>query len=266
MPDVVLGWFKRDVVRRPNRIVWQSFPFQTWTGQKTEADSQGKAEVSLSPSETSFLRRIETDGDLELWEARGTIAEMRRLPWHHCSPEVQWKHWIRFEQDRRSHVTADCCGWRRGSSQISADSPANSVTVTGSGQVSYTPNEALLDLSVVTEAATASNATRSKAAAIASVLRALEAIGVSNSSIQTRGYTLYTDYSNTYSSTSVPQILAYAVTNSLTMNLTEGSPTQLGLKVGQAIDASVSAGANQVNLQFTASNALLGQLNNQALA
>jgi len=152
-----------------------------------------------------------------------------------------------------------------GSSQTSTDPPSDSITVTGSSQLSYTPNEALLGVSVVTEAATAAQATSSNAATMVGVIKALNQIGISNSSIQTQGFSLNPDYSSSYGSNSVPDIIGYTVTNSLMVNLTAGSATQLGLTAGQAIDTSVAAGANQVNLQFAATNSLLTQLNDQAL-
>jgi uncharacterized protein YggE len=151
------------------------------------------------------------------------------------------------------------------SSATSSDPPSNSITVTGTSQVSYTPNEALLDVSVVTEAATAQAATGSNAGAVANVIKALNQIGVGNSSIQTQGFSLDPDYANNYGGTSVPQILGYTVTNTLMVNLTSGSATQLGLMAGKAIDTSVSAGANQVSLQFAATNSMLAHLNDQAL-
>lgn len=151
------------------------------------------------------------------------------------------------------------------SAQTGSDSSsANSITVSGSGQVSYTPNEALVQVSVQTNNSTAEAATSTNAQKMASVIRALNGIGVSNSSIETQGYNLYANYANCYSSC-VPQIIGYSVTNSLQVNITSNDPTELGLRAGQVIDTSVKAGANGISLSFAASNSILAQLTNEAL-
>ena len=143
-------------------------------------------------------------------------------------------------------------------------SSANSITVSGTGQASYTPNEALIQVSVQTSNSTAVAATASNARDITNVIRALNAIGISNSSIETQGFSLYANYANCYSSC-IPQIIGYSVTNSLEVNITSSNPTALGLKAGQVIDTSVKAGANGISLSFGASSAMLGQLTNEAL-
>ena len=146
----------------------------------------------------------------------------------------------------------------------SASASSDSITVSGSGQVSYSPNEALLQVSVQTDNTTAVAATSSNAQDMTNVIRALNAIGISNSSIETQGYTLSANYANCYSSC-VPQIIGYSVTNSLQVNITSSSPTELGREVGRVIDTSVKAGANGINLSFGASNSMLNQITNEAL-
>ncbi len=152
------------------------------------------------------------------------------------------------------------------SGQVTAtDPPANSITVSGTGQVSYIPNEALVGVSVVTNAATAGEATTSNAATTTKVIKALNSIGVDNSSIQTQGFTLYPNYANNYGSITPQAITSFTVTNSLLVNLTSSSATKLGLKAGQAIDTSVAAGANQISLTFAATSSLLAQISNEEL-
>ena len=145
-----------------------------------------------------------------------------------------------------------------------APSSANSITVAGTGEVSYTPDEALIQVSVQTSNTTAVAATTSNARDMADVLRALNGIGISNSSIETQGYSLSANYANCYSNC-VPQIIGYTVTNSLQVNVTSSNPTELGLKAGQVIDTAVEAGANGISLYFEASKAMLSQLTNEAL-
>ncbi len=151
------------------------------------------------------------------------------------------------------------------SAQTSAGTPANSITVSGTGQATYSPNEALLSVSVVSSAATAEGATSNNAATTTKVIDALNSIGIDNSSIKTQGYNLYPNYANSYGSSVPPTITSYTVTNSLLVNITATSASQLGLRAGQAIDTAVTAGANQISLQFAPTSSLLAHLNNLAL-
>jgi uncharacterized protein YggE len=146
----------------------------------------------------------------------------------------------------------------------SGSSGSNSITVSGTGQVSYTPDEALIQVSVQTTNTTAMAATTANARDMTNILRALNGIGVANSSLVTQGYGLSANYANCYSSC-VPEITGYTVTNSLQVNITSSSPTELGLRAGQVIDTSVKAGANGINLSFGASNSMLSELTNEAL-
>jgi len=153
-----------------------------------------------------------------------------------------------------------------GSSAQTGDpsSTSNTITVGGAGGVSYIPNEALVSVSVVSTGTTAGGTTSSNAVTTASVIKALNGIGVSNSSIETQGYSLNTNYANCYSSC-VPSITGYTVTNGLQVNVTSSSPSQLGLQAGRVIDTSVGAGANQISLSFSETNSALAKLTNGAL-
>jgi len=146
-----------------------------------------------------------------------------------------------------------------------ADPIPNSIAVSGSGAVSYIPNEALIRVSAVTENKSAVDATSSNAAVTSRVIKALNGAGVSNSSIQTQGYSLNVDYSNCNYPNCVPQILGYTVYNNLLVNLTSASPSQLGSQVGNVIDAAVGAGANQINLNFAETSSALATLTGSAL-
>jgi uncharacterized protein len=143
-------------------------------------------------------------------------------------------------------------------------STSNFITVNGAGAVSYTPDEALVSVSVVTTGTTAGGTTSSNAVTTASVIKALNGIGVSNSSIETQGYSLSANYANCYSSCT-PQITGYTVTNSLQVNVTSSSPSQLGLQAGRVIDTAVGAGANQISLSFAETASVLAKLTSGAL-
>ena len=146
----------------------------------------------------------------------------------------------------------------------SSSTTGNSITVSGAGAATYISNEALISVSVVTTGTTAVGASSSNAAATENVVKALNGIGVSNSSIQTQGYYLNANYANCYSSCT-PQITGYTVTNTLQVNITSSDPSQLGLQSGRAIDTAVGAGANQVSLSFAETNSELSKLSTGAL-
>jgi uncharacterized protein len=153
-----------------------------------------------------------------------------------------------------------------GSGAQSGDSSStgDSITVSGAGAVSYTPDEALVSVSVVTTGTTAGGTTSSNAVTTASVIKALNGIGISNSSVETQGYSLSANYANCYSSCT-PQITGYTVTNSLQVNVTSSIPSQLGLQAGQVIDTAVGAGANQISLSFAETASAFAKLTSGAL-
>ena len=130
--------------------------------------------------------------------------------------------------------------------------------------MSFVPDEALVDVSVLTTNKTAVGATQTNALVTAKVIKALNGIGISNDSLRTQGYNLYPNY-NYYAYPSSPSIMSYSVTNTLEVNLTSDDPSRLGLRAGQVIDTAVGAGANQVYLQFSASKSLQAKVNTEAL-
>ncbi len=150
------------------------------------------------------------------------------------------------------------------SSPATSGSALNSITVSATGQATYTPNEALVQVSVQAQNTTAEAATQANARTTTKVIDALEGMGISNSSIETQGYSLYANYANCYSSC-IPSITGYTVSNSLQVNITSSSAKTLGLKAGEVIDTAVKAGANQVNLYFGATRSLLDQATTIAL-
>ena len=133
----------------------------------------------------------------------------------------------------------------------------------GTGEVNFTPDEAMVGLSVVAENVTAGEATSADAAATTAVIKALNSIGIANGSIQTTSYDVSPNYD--YTQGKPPTIMDYTVTNSLQVNVTGTNPAELGVRAGQVIDTGVAAGANQVTLQFTVPNGSMKQLYGQAL-
>jgi len=149
-------------------------------------------------------------------------------------------------------------------STSTSGSSLNSITVSATGDATYTPNEALVQVTVVAQESTAEAATQADAQSTTSVISALEGIGVSNSSIETQGFSLDADYANCYSSC-IPSIIGYTVSNTIQVNVTSSDAKTLGLTAGQVIDTAVKAGANQVNLYFGATQSLVDQITAVAL-
>jgi len=143
---------------------------------------------------------------------------------------------------------------------VSSSSSPKTIQVTGTGTLSATPNEALLNLAVETQASTATIATSENAAIMTNVMNALTSAGVSNDSIQTTSYSLTPVYSNPVNQSVAPSIIGYDAVNAIQVTL-----SNLG-SVGKVLDQAISAGANQVQgITFTLSNTALANLQKQAL-
>jgi uncharacterized protein YggE len=112
------------------------------------------------------------------------------------------------------------------------------VRAMGTGTVSIQPDEATLDLSVVTLAQTATAASSQNATQVTSVIGALTSLLGSTASIKTVSYSLVANYS--YPANGLPVLTGYTANNTV-----EATITNLGA-IGQAIDTGIQAGANQV--------------------
>jgi uncharacterized protein YggE len=145
---------------------------------------------------------------------------------------------------------------------ISPVSPATTpktLQVTGTGTVSAAPDQALLLLGVVTQATTAADATSQNAAAMSSVLGALNNAGISSESIETVSYSLTPVYENTQTQTGPGKIIGYAVRNAIQVTVTDLA------SVGKVLDTAIGAGINEVqSVTFTLSKATLSSLEKQA--
>jgi len=149
-------------------------------------------------------------------------------------------------------------------SSASTGATTRSITVSGTGAVSFVPTAALVSVSVVTQEATAGAATSLNSLLTLAVIKALNSIGILNSSIQTSSYSLSPNY-NYNNGQQPPTITSYTVTDSLQVNVTGAGANQLGVRAGQVIDTAVKAGANQVSLQFTAPSYQMARLSDEAL-
>lgn len=143
--------------------------------------------------------------------------------------------------------------------EVRTTASQKTIQVTGTATVAAAPDEALLDLAVQTQGATATEATTSNAAAMSKVMAALAGAGISNDSIQTISYTLTPVYQNNVNQSAPSIIIGYTAINEIQVTV-----KNLGA-VGQVLDQAISAGINQVqSITFTLTDAHLTALQNQA--
>ena len=130
------------------------------------------------------------------------------------------------------------------------------IQVTGTATISAAPDEAILVLAVQTQATSATQAATGNAATMTNVLAALSNLGIDKSSIETVSYNL----SPVYDQTTPSKLTGYAVRNAIQVTLKDFS------LVGKALDAAVTAGANEVQgITFTLSDTALATLQKQGL-
>lgn len=116
------------------------------------------------------------------------------------------------------------------------------VTVAGTGEVKVKPDMATISTGVTTDGATAKAALARNNAAMAAVLNALKAAGVSEDDIQTSNFSVSPMYAPVQPGQNTsPQITSYQVSNQVTARVKE-----LG-KLGATLDALVQAGSNQIS-------------------
>lgn len=121
------------------------------------------------------------------------------------------------------------------------------VQATGTGTVSITPNQAMINLSVFTQAQLADTASTQNATQVSAVISALMGLLGPNANIQTISYSLSPNYS--YPQGGSPVLTGYTATNTIQVTLTNLT------QVGKVIDTAIQAGANQVTgLQFGLQN------------
>ena len=137
--------------------------------------------------------------------------------------------------------------------QRSDHSRTPSITVNGDAVLSAAPDQAEIDIGVVTQARTAPEASKENADRLARVLAAVKKQLGKDDEVKTSGYSLTPNYR--YPQGGKPEIVGYTATNVLRIKT-----ANLDL-VGKLIDTSMQAGANNVNrLVFTLRNELAAQL------
>jgi uncharacterized protein YggE len=126
-----------------------------------------------------------------------------------------------------------------------AASPSRTISVSGSGQVSATPDIAVVSLGVQTEATEAGTAISENNTQMEAVITALEDAGVAQKDIQTQVIQLTPRYQQPSSQTGSsqqgpPELVGYTATNIVQVTVRKID------SLGDLLDSAVQAGANQI--------------------
>jgi uncharacterized protein len=113
------------------------------------------------------------------------------------------------------------------------------LDVSATGEVTRTPDVAVISAGVVTRSATAGAAMQESADRMSKVLAALKGAGVADRDIQTGSISLNPEYR--YPDNQSPQLVGYTASNSVTIRFRDIRTS------GKILDALVAQGANQIN-------------------
>lgn len=119
--------------------------------------------------------------------------------------------------------------------------PTNSITVSGSGEASGTPDVAYINLGVDTVAANVAQAVAEANQDMAAIIAALQAAGVAAEDIQTQSFNVWPEDRYDPQSGAPTGERAYRVQNALSVMVRDIE------KVSPVIDAALQAGADSVN-------------------
>ncbi|HEY9233775.1 MULTISPECIES: SIMPL domain-containing protein [Phenylobacterium] len=122
-----------------------------------------------------------------------------------------------------------------------ADSMFQTTTLNLSahGETRVAPDKATINLGVVSEAPTAAAALSANSERMNTVIAALRKAGIADKEIQTSGLNLSAQYD--YVQNEPPRLRGYQASNQVTITVNDLA------RLGPAVDATVKAGANQVN-------------------
>ena len=125
------------------------------------------------------------------------------------------------------------------------DGTPPAIRVTGEATVTVQPDQAQIDLGVVTQAEQSETAARRNAQRVEAVLSRLAGVVGPDGKVETIGYSLRPDYRYPGDGRE-PAITGFTATNVVRMTLNDLD------KVGRAIDAATASGANRIQaLRFT---------------
>lgn len=116
---------------------------------------------------------------------------------------------------------------------------ATTLNLAAYGETRIAPDMATISLGVMTTGRTASAAMQANAQKMTQVVDALKKAGIAARDIQTSGLNLNAQYA--YVENQPPKLTGYQASNQVTVTVHDLA------RLGQAVDATVTAGANQVN-------------------
>lgn len=130
--------------------------------------------------------------------------------------------------------------------------PLESVSVTGTGRATLTPDRFTFNVGVQTMAQTVEQAVNENNARVAAVVAALKKAGATDPEIRTSGFSIYPQQD--YSQGRLPRLLGYQVSNNITV-----TKKQIG-DAGKLLQVAISAGVNQAGgIQFEVSDPTRGR-------
>jgi uncharacterized protein YggE len=117
--------------------------------------------------------------------------------------------------------------------------PQRTITVTGTGMVTLTPDIAYINIGVRSQDASASVALTTNNTSAAAVIAAIKSAGVADKDIQTTNFSIYPQQQ--YDNNGVMTTLIYVVDNTVYVTVRDLT------KLGGLLDATVRLGANTIN-------------------
>ena len=143
-------------------------------------------------------------------------------------------------------------------------SSSQTISVSGTGSVTLSPDQARVSVGAITQATNAQQASAANAQIMNDLVARLHTLGIANDSISTISYYVSPLYNTKPNGSQT--IVGYQVQHELLVQVQNSNLDQLSSKVGQVIDSATGAGANQISgVQFTLSQTVLKQTYNQAL-
>ena len=124
----------------------------------------------------------------------------------------------------------------QGPAAVAAAPVPTTFSLSAVGETKVAPDMATINLGVNTEAATAGEALRANATKMTAVIAALKKGGLADRDIQTSNLSINPQY--VYEQNQPPRLTGYQVANQVTVTVRDLA------KLGQAVDATVNAGAN----------------------
>ena len=152
--------------------------------------------------------------------------------------------------------------WTLCASAAMAQAPEQGIIVTGEGRVSLVPDMAHVSLGVDQAAATAGEAMKATATAVAALITELDAQGIDPRDRQTQGFYLRPVYADReVAPEGAPRITGYRAGNTVQVTVRDLP------NLGPVLDAMIATGANEFNgLRFGLQNSAAAETQARALA